>query len=642
MRPTRTTPKLYWCDQCNVPLLGHSCGKCGSGGRQIPLSPPGDVRLALDGTRKKLQYLFLRDFGVRQLVRDVVLLNKTSGDDRTEEVIVDGRRIAQLRYDLESKRHELILRLDGARMLASLNSKKQITLRKADGHMKGKYLPPESIESLDPEIRAGDEVVIRMGKFIGCGSAKVDAGAMRSSEKGVKVRDFAKEGPLAPNGKKIWTRMLVKANKPHLIARKAKAEHEIRDALSERKLPLTVSFSGGKDSLVVLDMARSVTRDLTAIFIDTGLEHRFTRDYVDAFVKENGIRMLRANAGNAFDDNFDAFGPPAKDFRWCCKVCKLAPVSTLIEEKYPKGTLTVEGNRRLESFARAHMTTTEKNPFVPGQVTVNPIRDWTALDVWLYIVWRELKYNPLYDEDVERVGCWMCPSALASEFEEISKTMPELSKSWELKLLAWADEHGLSPAFVKYGFWRWKQLPPKMRDLAGRLDVEIKPVRADTMKLRVLKGVSPCTSGGFSVEAVLDMPKQPMMDRIGEMMKAIGEVKLSDEFGVAMIDSDSSRLRVFSGGQITAVGRTREDAEALFAQGARALLRAGMCTKCGICEKTCKQDAITITDEVIISEELCTRCGECVESCVVAHYFDKLAVDQTRKPTGVRKRMNKR
>lgn len=620
--------KLYWCDQCNVPLIGPSCGKCGSGGRQVPLSPPGDVRLALEGTRKKLQYLFLRNFGVRQLIRDVVLLNKTSGDDRAEEVIVDGRRVALLRYDLESRDHELILRLDGARMLASLNSRKQITVRKVEGHMKGKHLPPESIESVDPDIRAGDEVVIRMGRFIGCGSAKVDAGAIRRSPKGVKVREFAKEGPLAPSGKKVWTRMLVKANQPYLVAKKAKAEHEIRDALSGRKAPLTVSFSGGKDSLVVLDLARSVTRSLTAIFIDTGLEHRLTRDYVDSFVRENGIRTLRADAGNAFDDNFDTFGPPAKDFRWCCKVCKLAPVSALIEEKFPNGTLTVEGNRRLESFARAHMTVTEENPFVPGQVTVNPIRDWTALDVWLYIIWRGLKYNALYDEDVERVGCWMCPSALASEFDEISKTLPELSRSWELRLLDWAERNRLHPEFVKYGFWRWKQLPPKMRDLAHRLNIDIKPVRADTMNLRVLKGVSPCSAGGFSVEAVLDMPKQPTIAAIGEMMKAIGDIRLSDEFGVAMMDAGASRLRIFSGGQITAVSGTRKAAEKLFEDGARALLRAGMCTKCGICQKTCRQKAITVAEEVTISEELCTHCGDCVESCVVAHYFDKLAANQ--------------
>ncbi len=642
MRPNRTYATLHWCDTCNVPLIGRACGRCGNEGREVPLSPPGDVRLALDGTRKRLRYLFLKEFGVRQLINDVVLLNKTSGDDRAEEVIVDGRRIALLRYDLESREHELVLRLDGARMLAALDSKKQVSLRKAEGHMKGKHLPPETIESADPDIRAGDEVVITMGKFIGCGTAKVDAPALRRAEKGVKVREFAKLGPLAPRTRKTWTKMLVKANQPQLVARKAKAEREIKEALTARNLPLTVSFSGGKDSLVVLDLALSVDRDLTALFIDTGLEHRYTRDYVDRVVRDMRVRLLRANAGNAFEDNFDSFGPPAKDFRWCCKVCKLAPVSALIEDKYPKGTVTVEGNRRLESFARAHMTMMEDNPFVPGQVTVNPIRDWTALDVWLYIIWRRLEYNPLYDEDIERVGCWMCPSALASEYEEISRIGPEQARSWELRLLAWAERNRLPREFVRYGFWRWKQLPPKMRDLAARLNIDVKPERADTLDLKVLKGVSPCSAGGYSVEAVLDTPRQASIAEIGQMMKVIGDVRLSEEFGVAMMDSDGARLRVFSGGQITAVAETPEQASALFESGARALLRASMCTKCGICEKACKNHAISIDDEVTISEEKCTRCGDCVESCVVAHYFDKLAKDPARSPARRAGRKRKR
>ncbi|MCX6657315.1 MAG: phosphoadenosine phosphosulfate reductase family protein, partial [Euryarchaeota archaeon] len=234
-----------------------------------------------------------------------------------------------------------------------MSPKKLITLKKAEGHMKGNYLPRETIASADPSIRAGDEVIIEMGKFIGCGSAKVNAGEIRSSDKGVKVRDFSQAGPVGP-GRKAWTKDIIKANLPHLNARRAKAEHELKDLLASNKLPLTVSFSGGKDSLVVLDLVSSMTKDLTAIFIDTGLEHPETREYVNRLAADRGVRLLTAPAGEAFEENFPAFGPPAKDFRWCCKVCKLAPASRLIEERFPQGTLTVEGNRRLESFTRAY------------------------------------------------------------------------------------------------------------------------------------------------------------------------------------------------------------------------------------------------------------------------------------------------
>ncbi|MEM2892007.1 MAG: phosphoadenosine phosphosulfate reductase family protein [Thermoplasmata archaeon] len=626
MRPVRdrVMPQLFWCDRCNVPLIGSTCGRCGRRGRRVELSPPGDIRPAMRGTKRRLRYLFLRQFGVQQLVPEIVVLNKSSGEDRAEEVIIDGRRVALLSYDLEKKDHFLTLRIDGARMLVGLDPKRMVTLRKADGHMKGRYLPPEAIESYDRNIAEGDEVIIRMGKFIGCGSARVRASGLRASAKGIKVRDITQAGPLSP-GKRAWPKDMLKANLPYIAAKKARAEHELKEAISKLKLPLTVSFSGGKDSLVVLDLVSSITRDFTAVFIDTGLEHPQTREYVTQIAKEKGLRLLVADAGNAFEDNYPVFGPPAKDFRWCCKVCKLAPVTKLIDEQFPHGTATVEGNRRLESFSRARLGLVEQNPFVPGQTIINPIRDWTGLDVWLYIMMRGLRYNPLYDEDIERVGCWMCPSTLASECADIGRLTPELAKWWEMKLVAWAEENNLPREFVDYGFWRWKEPPPKMHALGERLGLRISPKRADTLRLSVIKGVSPCASGGYSVEAVLKMPADAGLRRTAEVLKTVGDVRIVEDFGVVMVDAKLGRAKVFAGGQISAVADTPERALRLFDKVARATLRAGMCTRCGICVTACPEKCIRLDGTITVDERACARCGKCAEGCVVAHYFDKLA-----------------
>lgn len=626
--------QLFWCDTCNVPVIGRSCGKCGGDCRPVELLPPGEVRIALEGSKRRLRFLFLRQFGVQQLVPEVVLLNKTSGEDRAEEVIIDGRRIAKLSYDLESKDYRLTLRLDGARMLAAMDSKKTVLLTKADGHMKGKHVPPDTIRSFDPGIIAGDEVVLRMGGFIGCGSAKVDAAQLRSSDKGIKVKDFGRADPVV-RGKRAWTRAVIRANQHYLAAKKARAEHEIREAMAKHPLPLSVSFSGGKDSLVVLDLVRSVTNDFATIFIDTGLEHPRTREYVKQFAESQSLRLLVARAEDAFDENLPAFGPPAKDFRWCCKVCKLAPAARLIEERFPQGTLTVEGNRKLESFSRAGIGLVEENPFVPGQVVVNPIRDWTAMDVWLYIISMKLPYNPLYDEDIERVGCWMCPSSLASESAEIARLSPELARAWEAKLRAWADDNGLTKEFVTYGFWRWKELPPKMKELADKLGLKVSPRRADTLSLKVIKGVSPCAAGGYSVDAVISLPEAKPLSQTSEVLKTLGDVTPNEEFGVSIVRCERGSGKAFAGGQVSVVAPSPDDAKRLFDEVARAVLRANMCTACGICVRACPAGAIKVDGGISVDEKLCTRCGACADSCVVAHYFDKLADDLgARKPKG--------
>jgi len=223
------------------------------------------------------------------------------------------------------------------------------------------------------------------------------------------------------------------------------------------------------------------------------------------------------------------------------------------------------------------------------------------------------------------VGCWMCPSALASEYKEIARAHGNLSRAWETDLEEWARQNSLPTDFVKYGFWRWKQLPPKMKELSDRLGLEVGQTRSDALRLDVTKGASPCTAGGFSVEGVLRMPASRGLAEVAEILKTIGDVTPVEEFGVAMVDTRLGRGKVFAGGQMSAVAGTQAKSLELFDCVSRAVLRANMCAMCGICERTCPQSAISIDESVRVDDGKCVRCGKCTDSCVVAHYFDKLA-----------------
>ena len=42
---------------------------------------------------------------------------------------------------------------------------------------------------------------------------------------------------------------------------------------------------------------------------------------------------------------------------------------------------------------------------------------------------------------------------------------PEYARRWDAVLVEYAEKRGLPAAFHEWGLWRWKALPPKMREL---------------------------------------------------------------------------------------------------------------------------------------------------------------------------------
>ena len=401
----------------------------------------------------------------------------------------------------------------------------------------------------------------------------------------------------------------------------------MRTFLAEKNgkgLPVTVSFSGGKDSLVAYGLASQAADDVELMYIDTGLEFPETVEYVGAFAEEHGNRLHVASGGNGFWDNVDAFGPPAKDFRWCCKVCKLGPITDLIDTEFPDGTVTVEGNRWLESYARSGIGLVTRNPFVPNQINLNPIRSWTAAEVWLYILSHGLRYNPLYDRDFERIGCYLCPSCLSSEWRNIGRIHPELYSRWEDHLHSYAESRGLPEEYVDSGFWRWKVLPPKMVQLSEEMGLDLRPKAAAGPSLRMLKGASSCAAGGYSMEAVVTIQRARDFSYVADALRTVGEVRYDGEYEIALLRLPVGRARLFGGGQVSVNAPDERNVTRIFERSVKALIRAQMCTECGICEKGCPRRAIRIDGGMRVDPERCNSCGRCERSCMVVHYYDKL------------------
>ncbi len=625
INPAHGKEVSLWCDNCGTLLLGMVCSRCGSKGRYFEINSPGDIRPCFAESKDILAEIFRETFGTSEPIDGkAIFFNKVPGEDRTDEIVAHGCVLGILRFDMRLNKLLVEIRQPGADLFADKATKNVITFAGMSGHLKGKNIPGLKINEVLGNFSKGDSVILKKsGGKVGPGIALVSSDDIKCAEKSVKIRDLNPdlERPRSPNSGR---REFIEANSEHINRITSIAVAEIQRSV-KGTIPVTVSFSGGKDSLVVCSLTEKALRKKpTIMFINTGLEFPETLEYVDEFAKEGGYVLHIAEAGNAFKENVSAFGPPAKDFRWCCKVCKLGPITELIEKVFPEGTVTVEGNRALESFSRSNTPLLSTNPFVPNQINVNPIRSWKSADVWCYIWGEGLKYNPLYDRDFERIGCYLCASCLSSEWRNTARIHPDLYEEWEEFLYKYAKDRGLPPEYVDMGFWRWKALPPKMILLADQLDLHLKPSAASGISMKMLKGASVCEAGGYSAEAVLTLPRSRDFSYVVDALRMVGEVKYSPDFEIAVVRNNKGTAKVFGGGQITVVSQTQRNVENLFESTVKAMVRAMMCTSCGICAKSCPSNAIKIVGGMRVDPRKCNLCGVCEKSCMVMHYYDRL------------------
>jgi phosphoadenosine phosphosulfate reductase len=619
--------RFFWCDLCNVPRIAETeCSTCGTKPRQVELSPPGDPFPAMDGHLHRAIQAIDSQFGdgvgiILLPPTKTIVMNKVSSLDAMYEIIVDGYTIGRLRFDIEKRRYTFLLTIEGARRLGLVSRQKWVSIH--DGVLKylkdGANLMLPGVQGCDSEIKLDDEIWIidSNGIVLGAGIARMSGTEMGKESIGfaVKIREISDPIHPAINPVNSTWDDAVNANLHDILTIEKEAVSFIRRVIDNNKsLPIVVGFSGGKDSLATyLVVEKAIGQSPPLFFMDTGLELPETLEFIHKFAIGRNVRIIGERAGDRFWESLDVFGPPARDFRWCCKILKLGPAATSIASELGSETLSFMGQRKMESFQRSIEPRVTENPWVPGQISANPIQNWNALEVWLYTFNEKTDFNPLYTKGYHRIGCYLCPASPLAELESLRQTHPEFHSRWEKKMHEWAERYGFPDEWYELGFWRWKNLPKGQLDLINHLGLDITPSRespGEKIELNVTKGISPCTKSGFSLEGAFSSGID--LNRISKIMPIFGTTKVSEELGALRTTSNENHIALFSSGSVIVRGPDEHTVERLTEQFERATRRALLCQACGSCIPQCDQNALYLENgKISVDEDKCVNCLEC-------------------------------
>jgi phosphoadenosine phosphosulfate reductase len=476
-----------------------------------------------------------------------------------------------------------------------------------------------------PDVKDGDEVIMidTEGNVTATGIARMSASEMIGSSRGlaVKTKWVKPEDPVSGNRPVTWDDA-IKANGPVLNRRRDEAVSFINSTMEKNDLPAVVSFSGGKDSLATLLLTMDAGHKLPVLFIDTGLEFDETIEHVRHTARLYDLELIEEKAPtDAFFGNLGHFGPPAKDFRWCCKTNKLGPTVNAILKNFPDGVLSFIGQRKYESESRHSKPRIWRNPWTPGQLGASPIQSWNSLHIWMYIFLKKAEYNVWYTCGLDRIGCFMCPASDLSEFDLI-KEKGDRHGQWDSYLTDISRSRGLPDEWKEFALWRWKKPPQSIKEEVSRItgkdigELTGQTVRTDGhLSLKIQSGHSPCVLG-FSIEGALSRSVDTA--RLAGLAGILGKKISADEDG-QWLSVDS--ITVFREGSIISKGPDEDEVRGSMKKMLNIIIRSEHCVGCSLCISACPEGALYLdSGKVRLSDEKCTQCQKCLGPCPAVNF----------------------
>lgn len=215
-----------------------------------------------------------------------------------------------------------------------------------------------------------------------------------------------------------------------------KVNRAIRLLKSIRGGQIELAYSGGKDSDVILELAKMAGIEFRAIYKNTTIDPPGTIKHV----KEKGVEIVRPKKN--FAKLIQEAGYPNRFMRFCCNYLKEYRIDGIDK--------SIQGIRRCESIQRAkrYKEPTYCRTYGKEKVEVfMPILEWTDDDVKQFVDHYKVQCHPLYYDEKgnfhpeRRLGCMCCPLASPKKRIEQFKKYPNMIRFYLKNGQRYLDSH---------------------------------------------------------------------------------------------------------------------------------------------------------------------------------------------------------
>jgi len=378
-----------------------------------------------------------------------------------------------------------------------------------------------------------------------------------------------------------------------------------------------VSFSGGKDSQVVLDLCtRAIPpTDFEVIYSDTGYELppslALYKD-VEKFYKEKfpSLNFLMSCNHESVLYYWDKIGTPSDIHRWCCSIMKTVPLyRELMKETDKKQKfLAFEGVRAEESVKRSDYNRIGKGVKHHFVVNARPILRWNTTEVFLYLFRNHLKINLAYRFGKTRVGCILCPFGSPWDDMIVNKCYPENLKPFLSKIEAIADARKIPNKTEYIAERKWKLRTSRFLESKTSVSITSTAIKWQAIVKGAEKSIFSWLPilGGYSIKESNSSAVGEIMFRKEVFSFEIKYGKTKSDFTFTLHDNNNIRLRFYL---------------------RRIINKTAYCINCEACELECPTGALSVYPNINVDIQKCVHCYKCLDyhnvGCIVVDSLAK-------------------